>query len=308
MAILQPFYKCFRRLYMKLAVLTYDDKGAFATGNVADENKILDKLLKEIGIPAQFAVWSDQDVDWSQFTHILIKSPWDYFDRYQEFLKWCHQIKSRGIAVYNDIDTVLWNADKHYLLDIENKGFPIVPTAFIPAGAAFELYEFFEMFEVDRIVMKPAVSGGSKNTLLLTRDEISSTIESLRDAMQQEDFMVQPFVPEIADIGEFSYIFFNGKFSHAILKSPKAGEFRVQHFFGGSVHPVSPSNWELQYLQSLVDACAPDTLYARVDGIWRAEQFFLMELELIEPYLFLYTDPLAESNYQNAIKSILILD
>ncbi len=293
---------------MKLAVLTYADKGAFATGNVADENKILDKLLKDLGISAEFKVWTDENVDWSKFTHILIKSPWDYFDRYQEFVKWCQQIKSLDILVWNDIDTVLWNADKHYLLDIEKKGFLIVPTAFIPAGAEIALDTFFDKFEVDQLVLKPAVSGGSKNTLLIRRDKSSSAIENLKEAMDQEDFMVQPFVPEIADIGEYSYIFFNGKFSHAILKSPKAGEFRVQHFFGGSVHAVRPSNAELQYLQSLVDACAPDTLYARVDGIWRAEQFFLMELELIEPYLFLYTDPLAESNYQNAIKSKLMKD
>jgi glutathione synthase/RimK-type ligase-like ATP-grasp enzyme len=306
MAILQPFCKSYKRLYMKLAVLTYADKGAFATGNVADENKILDQLLKALGISAVFEVWSDENVDWSKYTHILIKSPWDYFDRYQEFVNWCHRIKSLGILVWNDIDTVLWNADKHYLLDIEKKGFSIVPTAFIPAGVDIALNTFFDMFEVDQLVLKPAVSGGSKNTLLIRRDEISSAIANLKEAMNQEDFMVQPFVPEIADTGEFSYIFFNGKFSHAILKSPKAGEFRVQHFFGGSVHPVSPSNAELQYLQSLVDACAPDTLYARVDGIWRAEQFFLMELELIEPYLFLYTDPLAESKYLNAIRSRLV--
>ena len=108
-------------------------------------------------------------------------------------------------------------------------------------------------------------------------------------------------------VGEYSYIFFNGKFSHAVLKTAKLGDFRVQHFFGGEITTVQLSSDELTYLETLVEAFAKDTLYARVDGVWRGREFLLMELELIEPYLFLFTSELAKDNYINALKSRLLL-
>lgn len=290
---------------MKIAVLTYEDRGSFAVEDVADEDQLLESILEEIGVPFKFEIWSDPKVDWSSYTCILIKSPWDYFDRYVEFQKWCQKIIALGIPVFNDLETVLWNADKWYLKDIQEKGLSIVPTVFVRKGEQPQLGKFFEDFGTDRLIVKPTVSGGAKNTIKMHVASWQKEEEMVLDWMSEGDYMVQPFVEEIENEGEYSYIFFEGKFSHAVLKSPQKGEFRVQHFFGGKIQAIQPNAEELQVVQSYIQNFAANTLYARVDGVWSKGKFLLMELELIEPYLFLFKDAKALVNYKEAIQGFL---
>lgn len=287
---------------MKVAIVTYESKGSYPDYNAEDENIVLGNILKELGLDYNLEIWSDPQVNWTQFTHLLIKSPWDYFDRYPEFLVWCNYIKSLGVKVFNNLDTILWNSDKKYLLDIQKKGFHIVPTFFIEKGQVPDLEGCFQQFDTDQLVIKPTVSGGSKNTLKLEKNNWGSQKSTIDTFLESEDYMVQPFIQEIASVGEFSYLFFNGHFSHAVLKSAKPGEFRVQHYFGGQVQQIKPSSYQLHYLQKIVDELAGETLYARVDGIWIEGVFYLMELELIEPYLFLFTSESAKKNYREAVK------
>lgn len=290
---------------MKVAIVTYEGRGSYDSDNIVDEDRLLAGILEEIGLVACFEVWSDPKVDWSGYSHILIKSPWDYFDRYAAFLAWCQKIKVLGIPVFNDIETVIWNSDKRYLLDVESRGFKIIPTRFISQNSWKGLEGFFDDFQADQLVLKPTVSGGAKNTFRLDRYSWSGQAQTIQGLLEQEDLMVQPFVKEVAEIGEHSYIYFNGKFSHAVLKSPQQGEFRVQHFFGGTIHPTQPSSDELFYLQKIVQEFASESLYARVDGVWVEGSFLIMELELIEPYLFLFTDRDAQSRYREAIATKL---
>ncbi|MCS4436744.1 ATP-grasp domain-containing protein [Aquiflexum gelatinilyticum] len=287
---------------MKIAVITYEARGSYATTGVEDEDKILEVILKELGIDFSFEVWSDTSVDWIKYTHLLMKSPWDYFDRYAEFLDWCHRIKSLGIIMVNDIDTVIQNSDKRYLKGIEDRGFSIVPTIFNSKNHIPDLNACFDTFKTEQIVIKPTVSGGAKNTMKIEKDNWQVKQEEIQNLLASEDFMLQPFIREVAEVGEYSYLFFNGKFSHAVLKSAKSGEFRVQHFFGGQIHTFDPSLIELVYIQKIIDEFAADTMYARVDGVWIKGVFYLMELELIEPYLFLFTSKEGRENYKNAIR------
>lgn len=287
---------------MKIAVITYEARGSYATTDVADEDRILEEILTEIGIDFTFEVWSDTQVNWSSYSHLLMKSPWDYFDRYQEFLAWCQKIQSLGIPVINDLDTVIRNSDKRYLQNIENRGFPIVPTIFNSKNQIPDVEACFGIFGTAEMVIKPTVSGGAKNTLKIEKGNWRENQEQIQNLLASEDFMLQPFVKEVADVGEVSYLFFNGKFSHAVLKSAKSGEFRVQHFFGGNIHVIDPTLIELVYIQKIIDEFAADTLYARVDGVWIKGVFYLMELELIEPYLFLFTSKEGRENYKNAIR------
>ena len=286
---------------LKVAVITYEDRGSYASSNEVDEDELLEKVLLGLGIDFKFEVWSDPKVDWKKYAFLLIKSPWDYFDRYAEFLTWCHRIQELGIPTLNSMDTIIWNSDKWYLKEIQEKGFPIVPTHYLRKKEPFDLSNYFLEFNTDELIIKPTVSGGSKNTLKLQKESWREKQEMIAALLNQEDFMVQPFVEEVAITGEYSYLFFNGKFSHAVLKSPKKGEFRVQHFFGGSIHAVIPNPGQLEYMQKLVDTFAKDTLYARVDGVWTEGVFYLMELELIEPYLFLFTSEMAMENYKMSL-------
>lgn len=287
---------------MKIAVITYEARGSYATMDVADEDKILEEILMEIGIDFTFEVWSDSSVNWTKYTHLLMKSPWDYFDRYAEFLAWCQKIKSLGIPVFNDLETVIQNSDKRYLKEIQEKGFPIVPTIFNSKNQIPDIDSCFDTFKTDQIVIKPTVSGGAKNTIKIEKGNWRDNEEQIQELLASEDFMLQPFIKEVAEVGEYSYLFFNGEFSHAVLKSPKSGEFRVQHFFGGQIHNIDPTVIELVYIQKIIDEFAANTLYARVDGVWIKGVFHLMELELIEPYLFLFTSKEGRENYKNVIK------
>jgi glutathione synthase/RimK-type ligase-like ATP-grasp enzyme len=286
---------------MKIGIITYEDKGAYPSSIEVNEDAILEIMLKELGWDYQFEIWSDLTVDWSRYNLLLIKSPWDYFDRYAEFLSWCEHIKKLGIPSLNDMDTILWNSDKWYLREIQEKGFPIVPTKYLKKKEKIDIGSYFRDFDTHQLILKPTVSGGAKNTLKLQKDNWQEKQEIIAELLEKEDFMIQPFVEEVAKTGEYSYIFFNGKFSHAVLKSPKKGEFRVQHFFGGTIHVVEPSPEQLEYLQRIVDTFAVNTLYARVDGVWTEGVFYLMELELIEPYLFLFTSVKAKKNYKEAL-------
>ncbi len=286
----------------KIAVVTYESRGSYAVESVPDEDVILEAILDELGYTHQFEVWSDLTVDWSVYELLLIKSPWDYFDKYEAFLVWLDKIKTLGITTLNSIDTIRWNSDKRYLQDIHSKGFPIVPTLFLEKGDLGYEINFFEYFDKDNVIVKPTISGGSKNTLKINRNDWDYKIEDIKKLLESEEFMVQPFVEEIATEGEYSYIYFNGKFSHAVLKSPKPGEFRVQHFFGGEITKIDPSAEQLASMDQLVKAFASETLYARVDGVWVEGIFYLMELELIEPYLFLFVSDSALENYKSAIK------
>ena len=298
-------YNCLRKnstKTMKIAVITYEARGSYATEDVADEDKILTDILSELGLDFTFEVWSVDRVNWSAYTHLLMKSPWDYFDRYAEFLPWCQKINALGIPAFNDMDTVIRNSDKRYLEEIQAKGFPIVPTIFNSKNQIPDLEACFASFETDQMVIKPTVSGGAKNTMKIHKKNWRENQEQIESLLGSEDFMVQPFIKEVAEVGEHSYLFFNGKFSHAVLKSAKSGEFRVQHFFGGQIHPIDPPLIELANIQKIIDEFAADTLYARVDGVWIEGIFYLMELELIEPYLFLFTSKEGKENYKNAIK------
>ena len=157
-------------------------------------------------------------------------------------------------------------------------------------------------FKTDKFIVKPVVSGGSKNTFKVTAANVDEINEKLKTLVQIEDFILQPFIKEIEENGELSFLFFNGKFSHALLKKAAKGDFRVQATFGGTVHPQQPSDELVAAAQKYIDQFAKECLYARVDGAMVNNEFMLMELELIEPFLFLDTNEKALENYYQALK------
>ena len=291
-------------MHINLAIVTCESMGDY-NNNAESEDLILAQLLDQHQISFRFEIWSDKNVDWNQYSHILVKSPWDYFDRYEEFKDWCSGIKRIGKPVFNNIDTILWNSDKKYLLDIQAKGHRVIPTQILPKTQYVHLQEAFENFATDYLIFKPSVSGGAKNTLKIKKADSENFVSQVNRLVQEEDFLLQPFINEIVEEGEYSFIYFGGKFSHAVLKQPKAGDFRVQHFFGGKIISLEPNQEILMTTQRIIDDFAPKCLYARVDGVLIEGEFYLMELELIEPYLFLFTHPKAKDNYIDAIKAKL---
>lgn len=286
----------------KIALVTYNPTPVIDSPVASNEDDLLLAYLQAQHIEIEKAVWNDKQVNWAAYDVLLIKSPWDYFDHIAEFQLWLSAREAQGIACLNPIPMLRWNAHKRYLQDIESSGLKVIPTAYLEKKSSFDLNPFFAHWQTDTLIVKPCVSGGSKDTFKLKASDLNAFQAQLQELLQQEDFMVQPYLPQIASEGEWSFIFFNGLFSHCILKQARSGEFRVQHNFGGSVAqpPVSPL--QINMAQQYVDKFAADSLYARVDGVYINEVFYLMELELIEPYLFLDFNDKAYDNYLKALK------
>lgn len=285
---------------MKIAYICYEIQERYVVASIPDEDSRLLAFLREKGLDITREIWTDTSINWTDYDLILLKSPWDYFDRIHEFYTWLKQLKDAGITMCNSYETVKWNSDKHYLQDMITAGFPVIPSQFLEQGSQPDLAEFFGIFDTDKLIVKPCISGGAKNTIIITREKIAELTPHVIQLLQTEDFMVQPFIKEIKE-GEWSMLFFDGTFSHAVLKVPKAEDFRVQHYHGGIVQPQIPDTSLVKAAGAFLTRFAPDSLYARVDGIVINGEFTLMELELIEPLLFLDSDPSSYERYYQAL-------
>jgi glutathione synthase/RimK-type ligase-like ATP-grasp enzyme len=246
------------------------------------ETRLLVEELAGLGISAIVVAWTDP-IEWSTIPLVVLRSPWDYVDRFTEFLDWAKQVDA-ATRLINRYEVVRWNAHKSYLLDLQRNGVPVVPMKLLPAKS--KINSLGELVDADEIVVKPAVGIGAMGAMRGKADDpaVASHVCTLLDA---GDVLVQPFVPSIATTGEASLIYFAGAFSHAIRKQPAAGDYRVQDHHGGTVHEYEPTSRERHVAAAALAAIPGTTLYARFDLVeWRGEPV-LMELELIEPELFL---------------------
>lgn len=290
---------------MNIALVTYLDKGAYDSATVESEDDKLLNFLKEKGLNIEKVIWNDLDINWEDYSLAILKSPWDYFDLIEEFYHWLDHLEAKKVKLLNPIDVVRWNANKQYLREIEAAGLKITPGFFIQNQESVNLEYFFEKFKTDKLIVKPCVSGGAKNTFKVTADNVNEVNQKLNLLIQDEDFIIQPFLPEILENGEWSFIFFNGAYSHSLIKKAKPGDFRVQPAHGGSVHPQKPHAEHIATAEQYVKLFAKDCLYARVDGTFVNDEFLLMELELIEPFLFLNTDPQNYERYYQALVDLM---
>ncbi|NEM99360.1 hypothetical protein GXP69_16800 [Pontibacter sp. BT327] len=275
------------------------------TANADSEDERLYQFLKAKELPVTWQVWDDPNVNWENFDAIIIKSPWDYFDKIDAFYAWLNELESKKCKVLNPVKTLRWNADKLYFKDLEAQDIKVVPTVWLEQGQTFDATCIFEKLKAEKIIVKPRVSGGAKNTFALTKEEAVAKTQTINQLLQQEPFLAQPFLEEIKTQGEWSFIFFNSNYSHTVLKTAKPGDFRVQHFFGGTIHTPEPPAALLQTAEQVVNKFAADCLYARVDGVALQNELVLMELELIEPFLFLSTAEGSLDRYYEALMKLL---
>ena len=282
---------------MNIALVTCLSRTQYAIPG-EDEDDVLARALRGYGHTVKAPVWTDAAVDWPAYDAVVLKSPWDYFDRIADFYAWLDRLQLLGVKLLNPLEIVRWNADKRYLRDIEAAGFRIVPTHWLGQGCAFEPAALFEKFQSEKLVVKPAVSGGAKNTFALTLPEAQAQAAAIEKLVAEEDFLVQPFLPEIQARGEWSFLYFGGQFSHSVLKTPKSGDFRVQQYFGADTVAVAAPAPLHATADQLVARFAPSCLYTRVDGVEVNGELLLMELELIEPLLFLPYEKAAAARYE----------
>ncbi|WP_405059997.1 hypothetical protein OG474_45715 [Kribbella sp. NBC_01505] len=252
------------------------------------------------GLDAVPLVWTDPSIDWSAYDAVLVRSVWDYYKRHVEFTEWLELLDKSGVLVLNETDLVRWNSDKRYLLELREQGVAIVPSQ-VAAGAC--LREVVAGLDGQQIVVKPTVSGAAFNTVrgLAGSAELEQALSELPDDV----YLVQPFLPEIQTDGEWSLLFFGGEYSHAVVKRPAAGDYRVQQMFGGVSTLEEPTPATLESAKNALSAARTQPTYARVDGVVVNGRFLLMELELIEPYLFFPEHPPAADHLVGAIAARL---
>lgn len=287
---------------MKIAYIVYIDREP--SSYVDTEHDSLLQYLKDKGLDIHKEEWSDENASWEQYSCIVLKSPWDYVAKTQQFYRWLEKIKSLGIALHNPADVVRWNSDKHYLKEITDAGLNVIPTSFLERGGKFEAESYLQQFNANGIIVKPCISGASKNTFKMPGENIEAQ-HLINNLLQREAMMVQPFMQQVNDEGEWSLVFFNGRFSHALLKTPAATDFRSQPKFGGIVSARQPAPRLLDSASRYVDEFAKGCLYARVDGLIIEDEFYLMELELIDPFLFLSTHQQGYENYYIALRELI---
>jgi glutathione synthase/RimK-type ligase-like ATP-grasp enzyme len=291
---------------LNIALVTCESlaQAQYAAPNIEAEDILLTRYLQEQGHHVESCIWSNPAVNWHSYDLVLLKSPWDYFDRVQEFYAWLDRIEQEGIRMLNPVAIVRWNADKQYLLDLERQGVRIAPTHWLPRGTNFEADTIFEALRTDRLVVKPAVSGGAKNTFDMNLTEAQRRAPELNALLQTENFLAQPFLPQIQSQGEWSLIYLGGQYSHCVLKTPKSGDFRVQHYLGGGIESREAPAHLRHIADDIVQRFAADCLYARVDGVEVNGEFLLMELELIEPFLYLDTAEGSFARYEAGVKDL----
>lgn len=267
-------------------------------------------LLLAHGITIETVAWDAEGVAWAEYDAVVVRSTWDYHLRYSEFVAWLERIEVAGARVYNTPSLLRWNMDKNYLAQLNAASVPLLPTAFYPKGAHANLAEVFQRYGWETAVIKPVISAGGDNTWRVARADAQSVQARLDEQMASMGVMIQQYAPQISE-GEWSFLFFGGQYSHAARKYPAQGDMFVHEHRGGRTEAVQPSAEQIAQATAVVAQIRHVTgvlpLYARVDAVMDGETLVLMELELIEPYLYLgYDEPHAAQRFADALLGILV--
>lgn len=284
----------------RVALATYRD-----LPRLNEDDRLLQSALARLGIDAAPAVWDSAEERWGDYQAVLVRSCWDYHRRLEAFLAWLAAVERAGAMVWNPVPLLRWNSHKHYLRDVAAHGVPVVPTRWLGRGESVRLAELLAEAGWQDAVVKPAVSASAFGTWRTSPATAARNQAQLDGLLATGDVMVQPFVPEVAEPGEWSIVFLGGRFSHAVLKRPAAGDYRVQWEFGGSAVRAVPGAHLVADAERALGTAPAATLYARVDGVERSRRLVVTELELIEPHLFLAWSGPASTLLAGALRATL---
>ncbi len=250
---------------------------------------LLRSALEARGVEVDVAPWDDIPHALPADTRVCLRATWDYHHRPAEFATWIRGFLPLGETLQNPVETVLWNMDKRYLREIEAAGVRIPPTRWFEPGERPDVRDVLRSSGQSTGVIKPRISATAFGTHLVGRDWMPGEAEL--EELVRAGCLLQAFVPEVQSRGEWSLIYIDGRFSHGVLKRAAKGEFRVQMDFGGTHELVTPSPALRAFGDAVLDTARQRWIYARVDVVEADSGPTLMELELIEPELFLTSAP-----------------
>ncbi len=264
-----------------------------AQGVAVDEanDERLRQALIEHGAAVRWCVWDDPDVDWAAFDIAMTRSCWDYHLRADEFRRWLDWLDRTGVRVVNPPDLLRWNMHKSYLLDLERAGIKIPPTHCVDSGRAGSaenaLDDAIAAFGSDDLVIKPAVSANAYWTWRSRAVDRNTSLRRIDWLLARGGVLLQTYEPAVAEVGEWSLIHAGTELLHSVRKRPCSGDFRSQPTFGAAVEAVPASGSVATFAAQALDCLPACPAYARIDVVDTREGPRLMEIELIEPNLFL---------------------
>jgi len=276
---------------LSIALATYEQQ------TVRDSDlDFLAPALRRRGVAVEAPAWTDRTVDWGGFDLVLVSSTWDYHRRLEGFRKWLAAVDA-ATTLRNRRPTIEWNLDKRYLRDLDAAGVPTIPTIWTEPGAEDEIEAAVAELGWGDIVLKPVVDLGAERLARVETRMVARILRSL-----DEPGMAQPFLPSVESEGELSLVFIDGEPTHCVRKRPAPGDFRVQPQYGASHERVEPPAEAITIGRRALGHAPGEPLYARVDLLSDAAGGLrVVELELIEPNLYLAANPEAANTLAAAM-------
>ncbi len=276
----------------------------------AADDAPLTAALAELGVRAEWAAWDDPAAAFARADLVVLRSPWDYTQRREQFLSWCESLP----AVANPARVARWNTDKTYLSDLAGRGLPVVPTRLLKPGERITAADLADWPDAE-FVLKPSVGAGSRGAARFAPGDLASATEHL-EALHDDGrlVLVQPYQGVVDREGETALVFFGGMFSHAFVKGPMLRNSSDGELSAGERMRVEPDAALRRVAEDAMDAAAAlhglrrcDLLYARVDLVRGDDGApLVLELEVTEPSLgFGHADPGAAIRFASAVRATL---
>jgi glutathione synthase/RimK-type ligase-like ATP-grasp enzyme len=285
----------------RLAFLTLEDRGDFVIDDALAIEELARRRFQVDEVP-----WTRPGVDWRVYDGVVIRTTWDYQRDLAGFFALLYDIERLRIPLANPASLVRWNARKTYLADLAARGVPTVPTHRGTGFSEGELRDLPAVLGFGEMVIKPVVGANADDCYRVRAASTDGELAEIAARFRDREWMAQPFLPAILEEGEVSTFHFSGRFSHAIVKRPKPGDFRVQEEHGGLIERLAPDPETRRVADSVLAALGERPLQARVDLVrLESGSLALMELEIIEPSLYFRMHEDAPRNFADAIEAWL---
>jgi glutathione synthase/RimK-type ligase-like ATP-grasp enzyme len=260
-----------------------------ATADLTADDRVLAEAIGAAGSEVVPVIWGART---PRHGTVVIRSTWDYVNDPNRFSAWLGELDADDVAVYNPTKLLRWNMHKRYMVELRQRGVPIVPTVVVRQQQRVDLDELMRSHGWDDAVIKPAIGATARLALHVGAGGPAAAQRHLDEMLAREDALVQRFVPSVWSSGEMSVIAIGGVITHAVQKRAAAGDWRVQAEFGGSVELVAVGEELAAAARRVLAAVQPTPLYARVDLVAATSgELQVIELELVEPELFFRLAP-----------------
>lgn len=268
---------------------------------ISESDRLAQQALERRGAVVEARPWNVPHADWGGFDAVVLRSNWDYHFDPEGFLAWLDRLERAGARIWNPPDLVRWNVSKRYLLALQAAGVPTVATVILEDETHAGLEALMAEHGWSVAVMKPEISASAHDTRLVTDATMADAVAALASGTIRRPVLLQPFVEEIRTRGEWSLVFIDGALTHAVLKRPASGDFRVQPRLGGTAEALPAPDPVASAARAALAALPVGPLYARIDGVETAAGFLIMEVEVNEPGLFFPYAPAAAERFAEAI-------